>query len=168
MRNLIIYATNSGTTKEIAEEINSLLIDKATIIDAQKFVEQNSEIDFSSYDNIIMGTNVRFNRINRYFKKCAKIINAELFLKENKPNIYCYISGCDYEDANDIAADVSVTLAGKPIVFFVGGSLAENGVQSLKNIIMNKIINNSIPKVYPIDHYKIEKLAEMVNGTIIK
>ena len=72
MRNLIIYATNSGTTKEIAEEINSLLIDKATIIDAQKFVEQNSEIDFSSYDNIIMGTNVRFNRINRYFKKCAK------------------------------------------------------------------------------------------------
>lgn len=165
MRNLIIYA--SSTTELIAREIDDLLVEKATIIDAKILLESKIEIDFSTYDNIILGTNVLFNRVSHSFKKCAKLLNANFLFKTEKPNIYCYIAGCDYDNADDVASEVAVTLKGNPIVFFVGGSLADNGLQGLKGLILGKIAKSNMENVTPIDHNKIQRIAEMVNGTIL-
>ena len=98
MKTLIVYATNSGTTEKCAKILDKGL-DNTTVIN---ILDPNP--DLSHYDLIIIGSNIKFGKINKnikqfiyenyktlkskrtaYFISCGFIKNAEEHFKNNFP-----------------------------------------------------------------------------------
>ncbi len=58
-RILVVYASGSGSTAEVAEAIGQTIRDSATEVDVQPV---NKEADLSTYDAVVMGSSIRAGR----------------------------------------------------------------------------------------------------------
>lgn len=76
MKTAILYASDFGTTKKCAENLQNKLKGECDLID----LNLKEKIDYDSYDKIILGSNIKMGRINKYARKALKNkkINSKL------------------------------------------------------------------------------------------
>ena len=76
MKTAILYASDFGTTKRCAENLQSKLKGECDLID----LSQKEKLDYDSYDKFVLGTNIKMGKINKYAKKALKNkkINSKL------------------------------------------------------------------------------------------
>lgn len=83
MKNVIIYSTKAGATKECAE-----LLTKRLCCPAYNITEINSKTDFSAYNTIILGTGVRMGKIYKPAKTFIRK-NIHLLLEKRTAIFFC-------------------------------------------------------------------------------
>ena len=160
MKTAVIFSGNEGTCEIVANMIKKGLNHEVDVFDTSK----RFYIDFDEYDNFILGTNVRFGRLNNRFKKCFKIMKK---YTTNDQNYYCYICGAykinaekDIEDARNL---IDVTCD----YYFVGGEVNISKMKGFNKILGKKFAKNfscEDAETPELIYENIDKLIESINN----
>ncbi|MBE5733353.1 MAG: hypothetical protein E7353_10070 [Clostridiales bacterium] len=159
MRNLIIACGHYGSTAKVAE-ILSRRLDGETVI----FDQSSGSIpDWTEYNNIILGGNIRMNKPNKNFRRFAKKLKkASAGVK-----VYAYIV-CGFSDkAQGYVDKVKKLLPFAERVDHVGGVLsAENATGFWAGVIVdarNGLLKAGKP-LPAIDRKHVEEIARYINS----
>jgi menaquinone-dependent protoporphyrinogen oxidase len=153
MKNLIIYGTKFGSTKECAQ-ILSEKIPETTVIDAKDYMTIK---DLKSYDNIIIGSNIIAERLNKYVVK---------FIKKNKEilsakKVFGYIVAGADETKQNYTGKMAKLINGP--VIFAGGVYDASKAKGISKFFISKIVESKAKKNEPLPKLKIDKLDELAS-----
>lgn len=159
MKTAIIFSGNIITTELVANMIKKGLNHEVDIFDTSK----TFYIDFSEYDNFVLGTNVRYGRLNKRFFKCVKKMKKYV---TDKQNYFVYICGIQVEKAQEYIAKAKKAINTICDYYFVGGELKAEEAKGFAKFVINSIIagftkdNKELPAL--IDE-NINKLIDSIN-----
>lgn len=160
MKTAIIFCGNTGTCEVIANMISKKLNHNFDIFDTSK----RFYIDFDEYDNFVLGTNVKFGKLNKRF---YRLLNKMKEYTVNSQNYFVYICGADKDCAEEYIAKAREVIDVTCDYYFVGGEIK---LSNLKGF--NKLIAKSYLKQYNLKHQEspqiifenIDKLVESLNN----
>lgn len=137
---VIIYFGNYGSTAKVGELLKEEL--KADLYDGTK----KNHIDFSLYDMVIFGYNIRMGKPNKQFLKYYKKFNK----KYNKLKVSAYIVGADQNKKGEYLATAERLFPPFTRLKFVGGILDDARAKGLTKRILRNCINDFINKDLPL------------------
>ncbi len=146
---LILYFGHTGTTKKAAELLKEQ-IENSVCYDGKK----KNKLDYTQYDHIIFGTNVRMGKLN---KKFIKVYN-----KLKKRNLNCNFSGFVVAaDANQRGAYMTAMqkiLPEDAFVGFFGGEFNPTQAKGLSKAILLSCIENFQKQNLPLPKLNLEAI----------
>lgn len=159
MRTAIIFSGNTGTTELVANMLSKKLNHGYDIFDTSK----RFFIDFDEYDNFVLGTNIRYGKLNKRFKRLYTKMKQ---YTTDKQNYFVYICGAEKSKAEEYIADARSIVDTICDYYFVGGEVK---IKEIKGIA--KVLANSYMKAYKakyennpeIIYENIDKLADCLN-----
>lgn len=132
MKTAIIFSGNISTTKKIAEIIKSKVNHDVDIFDTSK----RFYIDFEEYDNFVLGTNVRYGKLNKRFIRA--VIKMKKYVNENQ-KYFVYITGADITRAEEYIRYAKLIVERNPVnYYFVGGLFPDTKIGKFTNFILKK------------------------------
>ncbi|MCL2253223.1 MAG: flavodoxin domain-containing protein [Lachnospiraceae bacterium] len=158
MKTIIIYATKSGATREIAERIAKKLGD-TVLYD----IKQGTAPAIEEYDNIIIGSSVYAGAFRKEAKEYL-INNKDSLLKAAKDkNLIFYISGLDPSGektglSNNVPPEL---LEAAKAAYFLGGVFDPKTAGTLGRLAI-KVIAKLTDYTDTIDNPKIDQLVELI------
>lgn len=151
MKVLIIYSGNYGSTKK-ASELLADYFDEVAIVDTSR----KPIIDYSKYDVLVFGTNIRFSKPNSRFIKYAKKYKKALV----NCKVYAFVTGIDVEWSDRYQKDVSEKL-NDCYSLYVGGELNNEEAKGFDRICMEKMRKSYNVNGYPMPTLYKDKIASL-------
>lgn len=160
MKTLILYSGHLGSTRSAAEYLATRLNGTEVLSTADK-----PKVNFSDYDVVIFGTNMRMFRLNKMFKKYA------CRAKNSQANSYVFVLGADDKNAEKNVEKAKAYVNNCNFAVYIGGVLdATNATGFAKSVIDNIISElNAEGKPLPsINYSKLDELADRINSDYLK
>ena len=161
MKTAIIFSGNISTTKKIADIIKSKVNHQVDIFDTSK----RFYIDFSEYDNFVLGTNVRYGKLNKRFIRTIKKMKSYV---TDKKNYFVYIKEEYKTSADEYIQYAKLIVDRKPTdYYFVGGLFPETKIGGFTKFLLNRVIkdfkdhNMALPTLI---NDNIDKLSYSLNN----
>lgn len=159
MKTAIIFSGNTGTTELVATMLSKKLNHSFEIFDTSK----RFFIDFDEFDNFVLGTNVRYGKLNKRFKR--------LFTKmkqytTDSQNYFVYICGAEKSRAEDYIASAREIIDVVCDYYFVGGEIRISELKGMSRVLANsyfKSYNTKYEYSLELIYENIDKLAECIN-----
>lgn len=154
---IIIYFGNLGSTEKAALLLKSKLVD-CDIQDGTKI----KKIDFSQYDEVIFGTNVRMNKFNKKFNKYYK-----KFVKLNYEGIVDLFIVAGGADKSGYFKSATQMIPNVGKLAFFGGEFDTTNAKGLSKVILESCIKDfkskglDLPKL---DLNAIDAFAQEINN----
>lgn len=126
MNNLIVSCGHQGCTKAAARKLAKRLDGHTDIVNARNF-KRLPPLDYASYDNYIFGTNIRFGRLNRKFRKFARRLRR---FYDGKP-VFCYVCCANSTKAETYKRRATKCLGKRAVTVYAGGRLDEDSATGL-------------------------------------
>lgn len=126
MKILIVACGETGVTLKAAQKL-------ALLVNAD--VSDGKMKDLSEYDAIVLGTNVRFGRLNKKFCKYAKK------LKISDKKTFVFISGAEIEREEHYIELAREKLPSSIDIRYVWGELNANNVSGFKRYAVESFIS---------------------------
>lgn len=130
MKVLIIACGETGVTLKAAKKIKEALNDDVDVVDGKEVTT------LANYDAYVLGTNVRFSKLNKRFIKLAK--EAEKLGCDVKR--YVYVCGAEIEKKDDMKAAAKKAAPWADEVFYVWGELHTDGLRFFKKYAVESFI----------------------------
>ncbi len=159
MKTAIIFSGNIITTELVANMIKNGVNHDVDIFDTSK----TFYIDFSEYDNFVLGTNVRYGKLNKRFVRCVKKMKKYVLPTQN---YFVYICGIQFEKAQNYIKKAKKLINNGCEYYFVGGELKTDGSKGLHKILIQSIIsdyNKNQKKLPTLIDDNINKLINSIN-----
>lgn len=128
---LILYYGHTGTTKKAAHLLADLLKD-CTLADGMT----KNKIDYTKFDGIIFGVNVRGGKLNKRFIKFYK----KLKKKNNEISTSCFIIAADEHQKIKYMNQAKELLKEDSYIGFFGGELDPTRAKGLTKSIIQTCI----------------------------
>ena len=135
MNILILCAGNLGSTARAGENLAFAFGGNDNKIDCINSI--NKPIDYTKYDAVVFGTNVRMGRFNKVFKRQIK----EFKKSGSKAKPFAYIVGARTEKGEVYEKRASKKIGGGLSVF-VGGELICENATKFERAVINSSIDN--------------------------
>lgn len=158
MNTLILYSGNLGSTAKAA----AYLADKLTGAEVVDTADE-PQIDFTAYDAVVFGTNVRMFRLNKRFVKYAK---AWKKAKTGKP-VYAFIIGADELKIEKYLKKADKKLKTANASVFAGGELNVEGATKFEKGIIEGVLEAFKKEEKPLPTLKygvLRDLAEKITA----
>ncbi|MBQ8749550.1 MAG: hypothetical protein IJZ29_03685 [Clostridia bacterium] len=159
MKILILCCGNLGATKKAGEILAMSINGSGHQIDCISKI--NKEIDYSFYDAVVFGTNVRMGKFNKEFKN-------QLYLWKNsnsKARAYCFIVGARAEKTIFYEKKAG-KLINNGYCTFVGGELNAENAGKFDSAVINSIIKTLNKKGSPLPRINQDKLRVLADVII--
>ena len=159
MRTAIIFSGNTGTCELVANMISKKLNHGYEIFDTSK----RFYIDFDEFDNFVLGTNVRYGRLNKRFKRLYTKMKT---YTTDKQNYFVYICGAEKSRAEDYIASARDVIDTVCDYYFVGGEIKTNELKGMAKLLAKsyqKTYNAKYENSPEILYENIDKLTDSIN-----
>lgn len=158
MKTLILHSGNLGCTAKAAQ-ILANMIDCATVMDTALA----PTIDFTEYDHVIFGTNVRMFMFNRRFKKYAKKWKKT----SNGNKVFAYVIGASTEKADEYVQKAIKVLGGNAFAVFAGGELNAANAKGLSKKIIESVKSGLLAEGKPLPSIDNEALVKLSKSILL-
>ena len=153
MKTLILAFGNTGVTRKAAERLAELL--------GGADIAEKPPKDLGGYDHYVIGTNVRFGKLNKRFRKFAKKKRA--FLEELP--VYLYVVGVEIERSEKYIELARRAIPSAREIRYVWGELNTEDVSSFERFFIKCYIDgrndDHLPKPRLLDK-ELRALSESV------
>lgn len=161
MQTLILFSTNTGTTKKVAEYIKSKINDEAIIID----VNAKQTYDVSEFENVVFGANVRMFRISSVIKRTIKKLKNKIIDKK----VFIYICGADDNKASKYVDKMQKLLPNADVHFVWGEVNPENATSNFDRSVLQSVLDSRHKSGLPeigVKYSEVDKIIEGINSHI--
>ncbi len=158
MKTLIAYGTKRGFTKKCAELLEKKITGEVSV----ENIKSSTNIDFSSYDNIIIGSSVYMGKIRKEVTEFCNNYKEKLLSK----NLGLFICGmAEDEDIEDeLKSCFPEELSDKALVVDIfGGEYNFDKMNFIEKTIIKKVANTSENREI-IHNENIKRFAEIFNA----
>lgn len=158
MRTAIIYYSKYGTTKKVAEMIQSRLVtDEVTMINVQ--YEKIADIDLSSFSRIIIGTSVYAGSSKKRFKKFCTDYYTPLFAQKEVGLFLCGMEPDSLKQQREIERSFPEELIRHSKARgFMGGEFLVEKMNVLERLIIKKI-TKTVTSISAINEFAVNEFV---------
>ncbi|MDE6584750.1 MAG: flavodoxin domain-containing protein [Anaeroplasmataceae bacterium] len=151
---LILYFGHTGTTKK-ASELLAKSLEDTVVIDGMK----KSKIDFSAYEEIIFGINIRMGKLNKKFVSFYKKLSKQhLNLK-----VHAFLIAADKNQRTKYMNLVRAILPEDAYIGFFGGELDPTRAKGLARAVIVNCINQLLEQNLPLPSIDMEAIEDFVD-----
>lgn len=149
---IIIACGKTGVTLKAAKKLGEL-------IGGEVEVTENAKIDLSSYDTVVLGTNVRYGKFDKRFNRLARS------LKKSNKKVFAFICGAEIEKEKQHLSLARETLPFAKEIVHVWGEINLEGKSAVTKFILESFLDgrkkDGLPKPRLLDK-QIVALAKSI------